>query len=286
MISDADAFMEARQEWRSIRVNTLKIDRDELMERLQERYEIKEMPWYENGLFIKGENISKNMEYYLGYYHIQEAASMIPPLLLNPEKNEIIIDLCAAPGSKTTQMAMMMENYGIIIANDSNPIRLKALTHNIQRAMATNCIVTNYDGRYMDKTGIKADKILLDAPCTASGKIIKDKKLLERWNYGRIRKMSALQKSLIRAACNLLEEDGILVYSTCSIEPEENEDVIDYAIKKFDMEVEKASLKGIKTREGIKEWDGKEYEWASKAIRIWPQDNSTEGFFICRLRKC
>jgi len=286
MISDADAFMEARQEWRSIRVNTLKIDRDELMERLQERYEIKEMPWYENGLFIKGENISKNMEYYLGYYHIQEAASMIPPLLLNPEKNEIIIDLCAAPGSKTTQMAMMMENYGIIIANDSNPIRLKALTHNIQRAMATNCIVTNYDGRYMDKTGIKADKILLDAPCTASGKVIKDKKLLERWNYGRIRKMSALQKSLIRAACNLLEEDGILVYSTCSIEPEENEDVIDYAIKKFDMEVEKASLKGIKTREGIKEWDGKEYEWASKAIRIWPQDNSTEGFFICRLRKC
>jgi len=286
MISDADAFMEARQEWRSIRVNTLKIDRDELMERLQERYEIKEMPWYENGLFIKGENISKNMEYYLGYYHIQEAASMIPPLLLNPEKNEIVIDLCAAPGSKTTQMAMMMENYGIIIANDSNPIRLKALTHNIQRAMATNCIVTNYDGRYMDKTGIKADKILLDAPCTASGKIIKDKKLLERWNYGRIRKMSALQKSLIRAACNLLEEDGILVYSTCSIEPEENEDVIDYAIKKFDMEVEKASLKGIKTREGIKEWDGKEYEWASKAIRIWPQDNSTEGFFICRLRKC
>ena len=286
MISDADAFMEARQEWRSIRVNTLKIDRDELMERLQERYEIKEMPWYENGLFIKGENISKNMEYYLGYYHIQEAASMIPPLLLNPEKNEIVIDLCAAPGSKTTQMAMMMENYGIIIANDSNPIRLKALTHNIQRAMATNCIVTNYDGRYMDKTGIKADKILLDAPCTASGKTIKDKKLLERWNYGRIRKMSALQKSLIRAACNLLEEDGILVYSTCSIEPEENEDVIDYAIKKFDMEVEKASLKGIKTREGIKEWDGKEYEWASKAIRIWPQDNSTEGFFICRLRKC
>lgn len=286
MIDDANAFMKAEQEWKSIRVNTLKIDRGGLMEKLQERYEIKEMPWYENGLFIKGENISKNMEYYLGYYHIQEAASMIPPLLLNPEKNEMVIDLCAAPGSKTTQMAMMMENGGIIIANDSNPVRLKALTHNIQRAMANNCIVTNYDGRYMDRIGIKADKVLLDAPCTASGKIIKDKRLLEKWNYGRVRKMGTLQKSLIRAACNLLKKDGILVYSTCSIEPEENEDVVDYAIKKFDMEVEKVNLKGIKTREGIKEWDGKEYEWASKAIRIWPQDNSTEGFFICRLRKC
>jgi len=285
MIPDADAFMEAEQEWKSIRVNTLKIEKEALMERLQERYELREMPWYENGIFIKGEDISKNREYYLGYYHIQEAASMLPPLVLNPG-NEFVLDMCAAPGSKTTQMAMMMENEGMIIANDVNPKRLKALTHNIQRAMACNCIVTNYDGRYFDKSGIKVDKILLDAPCTASGKVIKDKRLLEKWNYGRIRRMSALQKSLIRAACNSLKEGGILVYSTCSIEPEENEDVIDYAINKFDMEAEKIHLKGIKTREGIKEWNGKRYDWASRAIRLWPQDNSTEGFFICRLRKC
>ena len=285
MIPDADAFMKAEQEWKSIRVNTLKIEKEALMERLQGRYEVREMPWYENGLFIKGDDISKNREYYLGYYHIQEAASMLPPLALQPEE-EMVLDMCAAPGSKTTQMAMMMEDGGIIIANDVNPIRLKALTHNIQRAMATNCIVTNYDGRYMDRIGIKVDKVLLDAPCTASGKIIKDKRLLEKWNYGRIRYMGSLQKALMGAACRMLDEGGVLVYSTCSIEPEENEDVIDYAIHRFNMEVEKVHLKGIKTREGIKEWNGKTYEWASKAIRVWPQDNLTEGFFICRLRKC
>lgn len=286
MISDADAFFAAEQKWKSIRANTLKISREELLERLREKYEIKEMPWYENGFFIKGEDIAKNIEYYLGYYHIQEAASMLPPLVMELERKDFIIDLCAAPGSKTTQLAMMMENSGIIIANDISISRIRALTHNIQKAGAANCIITNYDARYFDKTGLKADKILLDAPCTASGKIIKNKKMIEKWKYWRVKKMARLQKALIKAACNCLTKNGILVYSTCSVEPEENEEVIDYALQRFDIEVEKIELKGIKIRHGIKEWNGKKFEWATKAIRVWPQDNNTEGFFICRLRKC
>jgi len=285
MIPDADAFFSAKQEWKSIRVNTLKIDRDKLLRRLQERYEIKEMPWYENGFFIKGENIAKNMEHYLGYYHIQEAASMLPPLVLQPEK-DFIIDACAAPGSKTTQLAMMMNNGGVIVANDVSISRIKALTHNIQKAGATNCIITNYDARYLYKIGIKASKILIDAPCTASGKIIKDKRMAEKWKYWRVKKMSRLQKALIRGAYECLQDDGIIIYSTCSIEPEENEEVIDYALQHFNLEIEKISIHGIKTRHGIKEWNGKKFEWFDKVVRIWPQDNLTEGFFICKLRKC
>ncbi len=285
MIPDADAFFSAEQKWKSIRVNTLKISREELLERLRERYEIKEMPWYENGFFIKGENIAKNIEYYLGYYHIQEAASMLPPLVMEVGQHEFIIDACAAPGSKTTQLAMMMENRGVIIANDANISRIRALTHNIQKAGAANCIITNYDARYLNKAGIKAAKILLDAPCTASGKIIKNKRMIEKWKYWRVKKMARMQKALIRGLAECLEKGGILVYSTCSVEPEENEEVIDYAVEKCNLEVEKATLKGIKTRYGLKEWNGKKFEWYDKVIRIWPQDNLTEGFFICKLRK-
>lgn len=284
MIPDAEKLFSVIQEWKSIRANTLKIDRDELLERLLEKFEIKEMPWYENGFFIKGD-ITKTLEYYLGYYHVQEAGSMLPPIALSPDKKDCIIDMCAAPGSKTTQMAMMMENTGTIFANDVNTKRLRALAHNIQKCGAANCIIINYDGRFLWKIGIEANKILLDAPCTASGKIIKSKRVIENWSYGRVIKMSKLQKKLIESAYECLQKDGLLVYSTCSLEPEENEEVIDYAIKNFNFEAEEFGIKGIKSRKGIKKWNGREYEGAEKAMRVWPHDNLTEGFFICKLRK-
>lgn len=284
MIDDSDKLFKVEQKLKSIRVNTLKISREEIYERLREKFEVKEMKWYENGFFVDGE-ISKTVEHYLGYYYIQEASSMLPPLALELDKNDTVLDLCSAPGSKATQMAMIMENHGVIIANDISMARLKALTHNIQKSGALNCIITNYDARNFYRTGLKFDKILLDAPCTASGKIVKNKKVVENWNYKRVRYMSILQKKLIKSAYYCLNKNGIVVYSTCSLEPEENEEVIDYAVKNFDFEVEKINFKGIKTRRGIKKWEDKEYEGVEKAIRIWPHDNLTEGFFICRLRK-
>ncbi len=283
MIKDVEKLLNSSQEWKSIRVNTLKIDREKLFKRLCNKFEIKEMPWYENGFFIKGD-ISKTIEYYLGYYHIQEASSMLPPLIMELEKNDKVLDLCAAPGSKTTQIAMIMENNGIIVANDISIKRIKALVHNIQKSGALNCIVTNYNGIHFWKVGHKFDKILVDAPCTASGKIIKKKEIINKWNINRIKRMSSLQKKLIEAAVKCLNKNGIIVYSTCSLEPEENEEIVDFAIKKFGMEAEEIRLKNIKIRKGIKKWNGKEYEGADKAIRIWPQDNLTEGFFICKLK--
>lgn len=285
MIDDADELFKAEQKLKSIRVNTLKISRDEIYERLSEKFEVREMKWYENGFFVDGE-VSKTIEHYLGYYYIQEASSMLPPLALELDKNDFVLDLCSAPGSKATQMAMIMENKGCIIANDISMDRLKALTHNIQKSGALNCIITNYDARNFYKTGLKFDKILLDAPCTASGKILKNERISENWNYRRVRYMSGLQKRLIKSAFYCLKEGGVVVYSTCSLEPEENEEVIDYALKNFDFEAEKVYFRGIKTRKGIKKWEDKEYEGAEKAIRIWPHDNLTEGFFICRLRRC
>jgi len=283
MIKDYDKFFKAKQEWKSIRVNTLKISKEKLIEKL-ENFEIREIPWYEHGLWVK-EEISKTLEYYMGYYHIQEAGSMIPPLFLDPSPDSIVIDACAAPGSKTTQIAMMMENNGMIIANDINIKRIRALVHNVQKAGAMNVVITNYDARRLQNIGIKADYILLDAPCTASGKIIKKEDIAKKWRYHRVMEMSRKQKKMIEAAYHALKKDGVLVYSTCSIEPEENEEVIDFALRNFNFEIEENRIKGLKIRRGIKEWDGKKYEGAEKCARIWPQDNETEGFFICRLRK-
>lgn len=284
MIDDVDLFYSAQKELKSIRVNTLKIDTDKLYMRLAQRYTIKAIPWYKNGFFIKGE-IAKTIEHYLGYYHIQGASSLLPPIALDPEPDDYILDMCAAPGSKTTQLASMMHNGGAIVANDNNVKRLRALSHNIQKCAASNCIITGYDARFMYKEGFKFQKILLDAPCTASGRIFKEKYDINDWNLNRIKHISSIQKMLIRSAYDCLEDDGILVYSTCSIEPEENEEIIDYALKRFDYHIEKPDLHAVKTRPGITRWNGKELEDLNKAVRIWPQDNNTEGFFICKLRK-
>ncbi|KAA0002530.1 MAG: RsmB/NOP family class I SAM-dependent RNA methyltransferase [Thermoplasmata archaeon] len=283
MLPDYEKFF-ISPEWKSIRVNTLKISKEKLLEKID--FEVKEMPWYEYGLWAKGE-ISRSLEYYMGYYHIQEAGSMIPPLFLplREDKKSIVIDACAAPGSKTTQMAMMMENSGVIIANDVNIKRIRALVHNVQKAGAMNVVIAAYDARRLYSMGIEADYILLDAPCTASGKIAKVESIIKKWNYARIKAMARKQKKLIEGAYHALKKGGVMVYSTCSIEPEENEEVIDFAIKNFNLEPEKFKIKNLKTRKGIKEWYGKRYEGAEKCIRIWPQDNQTEGFFICRLRK-
>jgi NOL1/NOP2/sun family putative RNA methylase len=282
MLPDHEKFF-ISPEWKSIRVNTLKIDKEDLLQKID--FEVKQIEWYEYGLWAKGE-ISKTLEYYMGYYHIQEAGSMIPPLFLplEEDKKSVVIDACAAPGSKTTQMAMMMENKGVIIANDVNIKRIRALVHNVQKAGAMNVVITNQDARRFDLS-LQADYVLLDAPCTASGKIAKIESIVKKWNYSRIKAMARKQRKLVEGAYKVLKKDGIMVYSTCSIEPEENEEVIDFAVKNFNLEPEPFKIKGLKTRHGIKKWNGKEYEGADKCTRIWPQDNQTEGFFICRLRK-
>jgi len=226
------------------------------------------------------------LEYFLGYYYIQEASSMIPPLILDPKPEDRILDLCAAPGSKTTQMAAMMKNKGIIVANDDSVKRIKALCMNLQKCGIKNCIVTITDGRKFWRKGLKFNKILLDVPCSGSGTIISSYSVFETWSPYIVFRLSKLQKQLLKSAVRCLEKDGIIVYSTCSMDPEENEDVIDFGVKKLGLEVEEVKLKGVRYREGITQWNKKKFnESVSNAIRIYPHDNLTEGFFICRLRR-
>ena len=178
---------------KSIRVNTLKISISKLKNKLN-NYVFTQVPWCKEGFWIKGErtDLGNLLEHTLGYFYVQEAASMIPPIVLNPEENDLVLDLAAAPGSKTTQMAALMNNKGLIIANDVKYDRLKALSINLQRLGIMNTIIT-LKSNYFFKD-MKFDKILLDAPCSGSGAIRKSLKTIEMWNPNMLINLSETQK--------------------------------------------------------------------------------------------
>ncbi len=274
---------------KSIRINTIKADVEDVKRRLEEKgWSLSKIPWIENGFWIsypEGEALGNTLEHFMGYYYVQEAASMIPPLLLDVE-NDLVLDMAAAPGSKTSQIAEAMKNQGTIVANDVSIERIKVLRFNLEKLGVINTIVTRHDGRFFSKLKEKFDAVLLDAPCSSEGIIRKDWRALSKWSIKLIKSMSHLQKQLISSAIVATRKGGVIVYSTCTLAPEENEEVIDYAIKKFDVKVEKIRLKGLKFRKGITEWENKEYDKeVNKCMRIWPQDNDTEGFFVAKLIK-
>jgi NOL1/NOP2/sun family putative RNA methylase len=270
-----------------IRVNTLKISRGELKERLEKiGWKLEEVPWYENAFFVETEgSLAKTNEFFLGYYYIQDAASLVPVIILNPRPGEIVLDACASPGSKTTFIAELMKNEGLIIANDVTPKRIKALSFNLQKIGATNVVVTMMDARNIKRLGIKFDKILLDVPCSSSGTFISSFRVLQFWSQHVVERLSKLQKQLLKAAVEVLKEEGVLVYSTCSLDPEENEENLEYAVKKLGLKPEPIEVRGLKYRRGLEAYGKRRFEYSKFAIRFYPFDNLTEGFFVCKLRK-
>jgi len=266
---------------KSIRVNTLKISVKDFLKRT--KLNLEKIKWCDEGFFVKERVTLGNLnDHFLGHFYVQEAASMLPPLALDIK--EKILDMCAAPGSKTGQIASMMKNKGLIIANDYDYKRLKALTLNLQRLGVMNTVITNMKGYFIKEN---FDSILLDAPCSGTGTIRKSPGTVRIYNPNMIRKLCADQKGLINNAFKILNKGGSLVYSTCSLEPEENEGVIDFLLNRYDdAKIEKIKFKGLKTSSAILDFEGKKYnEEIKKSVRIWPQDNDTEGFFVCKIRK-
>ncbi len=284
---------------KAIRVNTLKIKIDELKEKLEKKgFKLEKIPWIKEGFWVKWEkeedsikieryDLGNTLEHYLGYYYVQEAASMIPPLVLNPKTDDLVLDMAAAPGSKTTQIAQYMDNKGTIIANDKNYNRIKILAMNLQRMGILNTIITTKDGRNFKYLNLEFDKILLDAPCSATGAIRKSYDALTKFNKRNVKYLSNLQKQLIATSFEILKEGGILVYSTCSVDVEENEKVINWLLNKFDnIKLEKIKIDGLKSEESILEWKGVEFNSEiKKTLRIMPYNNDTEGFFIAKIKK-
>jgi NOL1/NOP2/sun family putative RNA methylase len=277
-------FQQEREFFWSVRANTLKISIEQIKKKFEEKnYQFEQIPWIKEGFWVKTEkNLSKSIEHVLGYFFIQNASSMIPPLILEVKPNEAILDLCASPGAKTTQLAAAMQNKGVIIANDIAHKRLKALRGNLQRCGALNAVVTKMFGEIFWKTGLKFSKILLDVPCTGTGTL--NPRILQQTSESSIRLLSRLQKRLLESAVRCLEEDGILVYSTCSLEPEENEENINFAVKRLGLTTEKIKT-DFPSMPALLEWNNNKYDDAvANAVRVLPS-NKTEGFFICKLRK-
>ncbi|MFX1447041.1 MAG: RsmB/NOP family class I SAM-dependent RNA methyltransferase [Promethearchaeota archaeon] len=272
----------------SIRVNTLKINKETLKNRLEKKgFNLEPIDWIPYGFKIKKApfNLGSTHEYLQGYYYLQTIAPMLPVHILNPNTSDIVVDMCAAPGGKATQLAQEMNNNGNLILIDRNRNRIPALEFNLRRMGVSNSIIINDDAANLSKMNLKADKILLDAPCTGEGLVRQDHSRKKSKKVKDIEKMSVIQKKLLESGLNSLNSGGQLLYSTCSIALEENEIVLDDVLK------DNTNFSIIKIPcnygvEGTTKVHNKELRSDIKySQRLYPHLHNTIGFFISLIKR-
>jgi len=266
----------------AIRVNTMNAEREEMVKRLEQRgIELEKIVFLRDGYWVRKSRFSvgATTEYLLGLYSIQEAAAQIPAELFTKLENKKVLDSCAAPGGKTVQLANLMCNTGIIIALDVGEQRLRALGNQLERCRVQNTIVYKLDARKAMRLQQKFDRILLDVPC--SGNFTVDKNWFRRRTLVDVERNALVQRQILEEAAKALKNDGEIVYSTCSLEPEEDELNIDWAIKTLNLKTENIECCGQKALTNI---FGRNLDSSvSKARRIWP--DKTQGFFVAKLRR-
>jgi NOL1/NOP2/sun family putative RNA methylase len=224
-------------------------------------------------------SVGATAEYLLGLYSIQEAAAQLPATLFTNLKGKTVLDCCAAPGGKTVQLADLMENTGAVVALDVDKRRLTALSNHLERCHISNVIVYRLDARQASNLKLKFDRILLDVPC--SGNFAADEDWFERRTLRDVERNARLQREILTGAAWCLSDEGEIVYSTCSLEPEENELNINWAIKQLSLQVEKVDCYGQK---GLTEVFGNKLDASvENCRRLWPDE--TQGFFACKLRR-
>ncbi len=273
-----------------IRVNTLKTTANKLSKKLKKNYYLetevlKNIP--DSLKVISEKNVAgKTLEHIIGDYYIQGLSSMIPPLVLSPLQGEKVLDLCSAPGSKTTQLGVLMNNRGTLLANEISLDRVKMLVYNIDRLNIMNAGVINFKGEQLSKIYENYfDKILVDAPCSGLGIIQKKGEVSNWWTLERAQRLGDLQLRLLIAAIKMLKIGGQIVYSTCTLTFEENEFIINKVIEKYPVELEEIRLP-VASREGFTEYSGiKLNGQIAKTRRILPWLADTDGFFVAKLKK-
>ncbi|QDX41466.1 RsmB/NOP family class I SAM-dependent RNA methyltransferase [Salarchaeum sp. JOR-1] len=243
--------------------------------------------WSDRVLEVETEKPGNTWPYVHGWVHGQEEVSAIPARVLDPQPGESVWDTCAAPGSKTTQLADLMDDTGLLVANDDNLGRLSALRGNADRLGVTCAAVTNADARRFDPSVVDVDEFdraLVDAPCTCEGTIRKNLDALDEASPSASRNLARLQADILRRAVELTRDGGTVVYSTCTFAPEENEAVVDEVLREFDaLSVEPYDI-ALDHDDGLTEWDGESYdESLANAKRFYPHQNDTGGFFAAKL---
>ena len=271
----------------TLRANTIMCNIRDLMSYLkQNNIKFERVGWYNDALIIKNANekqIQKLDIYDKGYLYLQSLSSMIPPIVLNPKPGEKVLDLTAAPGSKTTQMASMMNNKGYILANELDSIRYERLKYNIEKQGASIVEVINKRGEKIGEEYKKQfDKILLDAPCSGEGRFLgTNVGTYRNWSTKTVKELAKLQKKLLKSAYQALKPNGVIVYSTCTLNKKENEEILQWAIENLNIKLLDIDIDLKEKMQGFSEEVDKSI---SKAIRILPSKNM-EGFFVAKLKK-
>jgi len=243
--------------------------------------QLEKISFLENGYWICKPkfSIGATTEYLLGLYSIQEAAAQIPATLFAETEDKTVLDACAAPGGKTVQLADLMHNTGVIIALDVKRHRLVALSNQLERCRVKNAIAYLSDARKASRLNLSFDCVLLDMPC--SGNFTMDKNWFNRRTIEDVERNAALQREILIEAVKVVKDGGEIVYSTCSLEPEEDEFNIDWAVKNLGLHVEEVSCCG---QEGLAEvFDKRLDDSIRNCRRIWPEQ--TQGFFACKLKR-
>lgn len=286
-----------------VRVNTLKMRVEDFKQYAEKKnWSLEPVPWCNEGFFIDREDrskaLGKDLLHILGYIYMQEASSMLPPALLQPQPGESILDMAAAPGSKSTQIAAALKGQGLVVCNDMQPARINTLITALNRLGVINAIVTKKMGQWFGKnmTG-RFHRVLIDAPCTGQGTSRKDPGALKYCSEHSIGKNAKLQRELLEAAVHATGIGGTVAYSTCTLTPEENEDVVLSILSKFPTQLE------VVDPRKIGDWENWDMEPAIKDsivvqeslypqsttrypfLRIWPQTYNSEGFFCALLKK-
>jgi NOL1/NOP2/sun family putative RNA methylase len=266
----------------AIRINAANAEGKNLEKRLQAiGVQLDKVPFLETGYWVRKSKVSvgATAEYLLGLYSIQEAAAQLPATLFSDFEGKMVMDVCAAPGGKTVQLADLMENTGVITALDIKKRRLAALSNHLERCHVSNTVVYNLDAREASRLKLKFDRILVDAPC--SGNFAADKDWFKRRTIVDVERNAKLQREILTEAVKCLRGTGELVYSTCSLEPEENEVNMDWATKHLNLQIQEVDCHGEK---GLtKVFESRLDASVELCRRIWPAE--TQGFFVCKLKK-
>lgn len=280
---------------KSLRVNTLKMPVAEFVAAAKRRgWELSPVPWCPEGFFIDREDrtkaLGRDLLHQVGCFYMQEAASMLPPALLGAKPGDAVLDMSAAPGSKTTQVAAALGGRGVVVANDVQENRLWTLKSNVHRLGATNVVITKKVGQWFAKHMTERfDRVLCDAPCTAQGTVRKDSDALRYCGMENIGKMARLQVQLLEAAIHAAKTGGTIVYSTCTLTPEENEGVVLQILRQFGGRVTVEAPEGEWAAQPIADsiavQKSIDPDAAYPMLRLWPQTLDTEGFFSVILKK-
>jgi len=267
----------------AIRVNTIKTSDVELLETLTSLdIKLAKVPYLDHGYVVEesGFSLGASIEYLLGLYSLQESASQFAAQTLAPNAGDTVLDMCAAPGGKTTQIAAYMGNRGLLYAVDADRERIYALENNLERCGVENSLVYHGDVTSLDLE-IRFSKVLLDAPC--SGNYVTDPGWFGKRSIEDVHRNAEIQRRLLSAAVRHLEPGGTLLYATCSLEPEENELNMEWLLSNHEAFLEEINGPGER---GLTEVFGQKLEIEiSKCHRFWPDTAHTQGFFLAKVVK-